>query len=234
MTAPSDPKKAGKLPPGALPTANDATDPSVSFFGSRTPFEGLGVVFDTAASLSVRMRSDREYWGDAGADATGVVAGLLDDAKGNHIEGKAERPADQAEAKYLEASLGECEAAFRNAPGLVWARIAHVGAQIRVDLDLTPHTTLSTAARVFSHHCFTIEGVALPPGYYLGMSALASSASEPDAVDVYAFETWEVARGSVRLMLTAVWPGNNRVPLHRMAMRTGKKPIPTRERATWD
>lgn len=199
VTMPSDPKRQGKPAPQALPSINDPTDPSVSFFGDKSPFDGLGVTFDTAASLSVRSRSEREYWVDAGADATGVVAGLLDDGKGGHVEPKGQRPPDQSEAKYLEASLGECEATFRNAPGLVWARISHIAGKVRVDLDLTPHTTLSTAARVFSHHCFTIEGVSLPTGYHLGMSALASSASEPDAVDVYAFETWEVARDSVRL-----------------------------------
>ena len=96
------------------------------------------------------------------------------------------------EAKYLEKVVGECEAAFRNAPGLVWVRISYFDMQIRVDLDLQPHTTLSQEQRHFSHHCLTVKDVLLPSAYYFGLSALASGNTEPDAVDVYAFDAWEV------------------------------------------
>lgn len=36
------------------------------------------------------------------------------------------------EATYLDKAIGECEAAFRNAQGLLWARIAYVNQTIRV------------------------------------------------------------------------------------------------------
>jgi len=64
---------------------------------------------------------------------------------------------------------------------------------IRVDLDLQPHTTLSQEQRHFSHHCLTVNEVSLPSGYYFGLSALASGNTEPDAVDIYAFDAWEVS-----------------------------------------
>jgi hypothetical protein len=62
----------------------------------------------------------------------------------------------------------------------------------QVDLDLQPHTTLSDEARHFSHHCLTVKDISLPTGYYFGLSAMASGNTEPDSVDIYAFDAWEV------------------------------------------
>lgn len=39
---------------------------------------------------------------------------------------------DDEEAFYLDKAIGECEAAFRNAQGLLWARISYVNQTIRV------------------------------------------------------------------------------------------------------
>jgi hypothetical protein len=64
-----------------------------------------------------------------------------------------------------------------------------------VDLDTRPHTTLSERRRVFNQHCFTIEGLTLPPKHHVGVTALASANSQPDAVDVYAVEVFEVLKG---------------------------------------
>jgi hypothetical protein len=70
-----------------------------------------------------------------------------------------------------------------------------------VDLDLRPHTTLSEERRVFNQNCFTINGVDLPPKYHVGVTALASDNAEPDAVDIYALEVFEVLKGKeVRLV----------------------------------
>ena len=62
----------------------------------------------------------------------------------------------------------------------------------QVDLDLQPHTTLSDEQRHFSHHCLTVKDVSMPTGYHFGLSALASGNTEPDSVDIYAFDAWEV------------------------------------------
>lgn len=205
VTLPGDPKKPIVPAPPTLPSNKE--DDSVSFFGYKAPFEGLGVIFDTAPSSPLYRRSEKKGYATdeygqsiAGADSAGVISGMLDDGTGDWLETPEFRAstAGQAfhEAKYLDNSQGECEAAFRNAPGLVWARVTHLNDQIRVDLDLTPHTTLSTSSRVFSHHCFTIKGVRLPPGYHIGLTGLASGNPNADSVDVYAFEAWEVLKGA--------------------------------------
>jgi len=208
VTLPSDRRKSSTPTPPLLPQSpKDSSDDQVSFFGNKSPFEGLGIIFDTAASLPLYRRSEKAGYSTnehgqntAGADAVGVISAVMDDGSSDWLETPEFRAstAGQAllEAKYLDKSVGECEAAFRNAPGLVWARISHFDDKIRVDLDLTPHTTLSTAARVFSHHCFTIKGVRLPPGYHIGLTGMASGNPDPDSVDVYAFEAWEVLTGA--------------------------------------
>jgi hypothetical protein len=89
-------------------------DSKVSFFGQSVNFDGLGIVFDSAPSAPLLPRSNPAGW-QFGADTTGV-----------------NRRQPGQEAKYLEAAVGECEAAFRNAPGLVWVRIAHFDNMIRV------------------------------------------------------------------------------------------------------
>lgn len=113
-------------------------DSKVSFFGQSINFDGLGVIFDSAASAPLLPRSDPAGWA-FGADTTGVISAVIDDGKtGNkwYDEGYKSGDRRQAgqEAKYLESSVGECEAAFRNAPGLVWVRIAHFNKMIRVRL----------------------------------------------------------------------------------------------------
>jgi hypothetical protein len=61
-----------------------------------------------------------------------------------------------------------------------------------VDLDLAPHTTLAKAGRDYAHNCFTLDGVNLTPGSYLGISGLASGNTEPDTIDIYAMDVFEV------------------------------------------
>ena len=141
------------------------------------------------------QRSKNAAW-TFGADNSGVISALLDDGTAGdewfdqHEEGQ-HRDANQ-EAKYLDRVAGECQAAFRNALGLVWMRVSHFNREVRVDLDLQPHTQLSQEERHFRHHCFTVKDVQLPTGYYFGLTALASGNTEPDAVDIYAFDAWEV------------------------------------------
>lgn len=58
--------------------------------------------------------------------------------------------------------------------------------EAQVDLDLSPHTTLSDAGRDYIHNCFSLPGVTLAKGHYLGISGIASGSTEPDIIDVYA------------------------------------------------
>lgn len=109
----------------------------MSFFGGRTSFDGLGIVFDSAPTAPVWRRSDaRNLAGDAehetwGVGATGVVSGVIDDGTQKWLDADRRGEGDD-EAAYLEKAFGECEAAFRNAQGLLWARIAHYNHTIRV------------------------------------------------------------------------------------------------------
>lgn len=126
------------------PTKEKSTVPSmsikdseVSFFGQRTSFDGLGVIFDSSPSAPLLPRSTVDGWA-FGADTTGVISAVMDDGKtGNGwfdtFKTGQKRESTQ-EAKYLERVVGECEAAFRNAPGLVWVRIAYFDKQLRVSL----------------------------------------------------------------------------------------------------
>jgi hypothetical protein len=57
---------------------------------------------------------------------------------------------------------------------------------------MSPHSTLSMSERQFRNPCFTIEGVALPTGYHIGLTGLASANPVPDNIDIYAVEVWEV------------------------------------------
>ncbi|GAA5876000.1 hypothetical protein JCM8547_000674 [Rhodosporidiobolus lusitaniae] len=192
---------SGKIssPPPISPTPHDPTDPLVSLFGSRVSFDGLGILFDSSPSSPLFRRSDPRNLADhheaheGRIGATGVVSGILDDGKGGWLdrEGRVMKGSEE-EAGYLERAVGECEAAFRNAQGLLWARVAFVNSTIRVDLDLSPHTTLSKAGRHYEHNCFTLPGVTLSSGMHLGLSGLASGSTEPDSVDVYALDVFEV------------------------------------------
>ncbi|GAA5865817.1 hypothetical protein JCM1840_006260 [Sporobolomyces johnsonii] len=195
VTISSDPKKKLSPPPPSMHEMDSKSDPSVSLFGSRTSFDGLGVIFDTSPNAPVWKRSDkRNTAGDQpwGVGTSGVVSGIMDDGNGGWLDRDDRVMKSEEEASYLEKAIGECEAAFRNAQGLLWARISHVSNTIRVDLDLSPHTTLSKAGRDYAHTCFTLDGVNLTPGSYVGVSGLASGNTEPDTIDVYAMDVFEV------------------------------------------
>lgn len=204
---------AQQPPPHAFPAPND--DTSASLFGHATSFEGLAVIFDSSPSSPLFPRSDtRNLISNElhGAEQSGVVSAILDDNSHTWLDqdtiqqrkiknavfggtpldrGGAEEPRDEAD--YLTHSIGECEAAFRNAQGLLWARIVAFNGTIRVDLDLTPHTNLATGSRSYQHNCFSMDGIELEKGYYFGLSALASGNTEPDAVDIYALDVWSIA-----------------------------------------
>lgn len=123
--------------PAGSKDSSAAKDSLVSFFGQSTNFDGLGIVFDSAPSAPLLARSDTAGW-TFGADGTGVISAVIDDGKtGNRwfdsYKAGQKREKTQ-EAAYLQKVVGECEAAFRNAPGLVWVRIAHFDKMIRVSL----------------------------------------------------------------------------------------------------
>ncbi|GAA6040909.1 hypothetical protein JCM8097_003182 [Rhodosporidiobolus ruineniae] len=192
---------SGKVnsPPPLIPSPNDPTDDSISLFGSRTKFDGLGVIFDSSPTAPLLRRSDprnipdhHQAQLDERVGATGVVSGIMDDGSGGWLDKEGRVIKGEEEAAYLERAVGECEAAFRNNQGLLWARVAYFNSTIRVDLDLDSHTSLSKAGRHYEHNCFTLQGVKLNPGMHLGVSALASGSTEPDAVDVYALDVFEV------------------------------------------
>lgn len=142
VTLASDPRKAPAPPPADVLSSKGGDDASTSFFGARSSFDGLGIVFDAAATKPLLARS--QYRAEdaaptlvtAGADAVGVVAALVDDGSGGGRKGSGflNVPTDEAkpEARYLDNSQDECEAGFRNAPGLVWARVSYLNQRIRV------------------------------------------------------------------------------------------------------
>lgn len=138
ITRSSNPKAHLSQPPPLFPAQpTDASDPLVSLFGNRAAgFDGLGVVFDTSPGSPVFPRSDTRNWATAeqshGVGATGVVSGIMDDGSGSWVEPKGRVMRGEDEADYLTKAVGECEAAFRNAQGLLWARISHVNHTIRV------------------------------------------------------------------------------------------------------
>ncbi|GAA5894201.1 legume-like lectin family protein [Sporobolomyces salmoneus] len=186
-----------KVKPNPPPTTgvDSRTDPLVSLFGSRIAFDGLGVVFDTSPNAPLWKRSDprlTEQDQPWGVGSSGVVSGIMDDGTGGWLDKNDRVLKKDDEAAYLERAIGECEAAFRNAQGLLWARISYVANTIRVDLDLAPHTTLAKAGRDYAHNCFTLDGVNLTPNNYLGISGLASGNTEPDTIDIYAMDVFEV------------------------------------------
>ncbi|GAA5925140.1 uncharacterized protein JCM15063_004934 [Sporobolomyces koalae] len=201
ITLSSNPKVKPNPPP---PAGVDArSDPLVSLFGSRIAFDGLGVVFDTSPNAPLWKHSDprlTEQDQPWGVGASGVVSGIMDDGTGGWLDKNDRVMAKGDEAGYLERAIGECEAAFRNAQGLLWARISHVANTIRVSypnllralFDLSPHTTLAKAGRDYAHNCFTLDGVNLTPGSFIGISGLASGNTEPDTIDIYAMDVFEV------------------------------------------
>ncbi|KAK4053879.1 hypothetical protein OIO90_003716 [Microbotryomycetes sp. JL221] len=199
ITISNDPKVRVSNPPPVNPqTPKDPTDNDVSLFGSKTSFDGLGIIFDTMPTQPLYRRSDHRNW-DPPTDSHhglsangGVVSGLLDDGSGGWLEPDNRKMSPSDEAAYLEKAIGECEAAFRNANGLIWARVSYMNHTIRVDLDLSPHTSLAKAGRDYAHNCFVMSGVILAPGNHIGVSALASGYTEPDAVDIYALDVFEV------------------------------------------
>jgi hypothetical protein len=118
--------------------SNNVKDSEVSFFGQTPNFDGLGVIFDSSPTAPLLPRSNVDGW-PFGADSTGVISAVMDDGKtGNKWYddfSKGQKRDSTQEAKYLERVVGECEAAFRNAPGLVWVRIAYFDKQLRVRMS---------------------------------------------------------------------------------------------------
>jgi hypothetical protein len=99
------------------------------------PFDGLGVVLDSAPSSPLPPYSKLSAIKSDAEPNKGAISGILDDGTGrNWLDDDPARAASsrQRQAGYLENTIGECEAAFRNTQGLVWVRIAHFDGKIRV------------------------------------------------------------------------------------------------------
>ncbi len=56
----------------------------------------------------------------------------MDDGSQTWLDPEGHVPKGEDEAAYLAKAIGECEAALRNAQGLLRARIAHYNSTIRV------------------------------------------------------------------------------------------------------
>lgn len=96
---------------------------------------GLGIVFDTSPGTPLHMRSDAQDWGGKMHTGAAVVSGILDDGTGYWVDTKVEAEIGSTgvpEAAYLSAAAGACEAAFRNADGVLFARISHANSSIKV------------------------------------------------------------------------------------------------------
>ncbi|SGY22836.1 BQ5605_C019g08864 [Microbotryum silenes-dioicae] len=188
-------------PPHTLPISSESsTDDSCSLFGSRTTFEGLGVIFDTSPAAPLYRRTQIKNLASSmsyGVGTSGVVSGIMDDGHGRWLDPDSRDIKQDEEAGYLAKAFGECEATFRNAQGLLWARISYLNHTVRVDLDLAPHTTLDKIGRDYAHNCFLMEGIKLPPKGYIGISGLAGGNSEPDAIDIYAVDIFTVTPGEI-------------------------------------
>lgn len=142
-------------PPHPYPMPKDDSKTALFGHSNHFGFDGLAIVFDSSPSSPLFSRSDpRSMISDEahGAEHNGVVSGLLDDGmKRDWIDkdtmderrrknlgpgglgldrGEGEIPKE--EAGYLANAFGECEAAFRNAQGLLWARVINHNGTIRV------------------------------------------------------------------------------------------------------
>jgi hypothetical protein len=118
VTISADPKAKLSPPPPPMPqTPSDPSDPNASLFGSRTKFDGLGVIFDTSPTQPLYRRSDSRNYATAdqlyGVGNSGVVSGILDDGTGTWLESDARVLKGEDEAAYLEKAIGDCEASFR-------------------------------------------------------------------------------------------------------------------------
>jgi hypothetical protein len=136
VTLPSDNRKAAKAPPSLSESVADA---SVSLFGYSSSFSGLGVILDSAPSSPLLPYSRSQSGSQDSktvADQYGAVSGIVDDGNvGNWIDDPSSSTSSSKQALYLEDTIGECQAWFRNNQGLAWVRIAHFDGKIRVRIS---------------------------------------------------------------------------------------------------
>lgn len=135
MTISSDPTRAVSLPPLPLLQDQDPTDPYVSFFGHAVKFDGLATVFDASPSAPLFARSDPKNYDPEethGAEGSGVISGLLDDGQRSWYDTDSTVKTEGRDAVYISSAVGECAGLFRNAAGLLWARISHFNNTLRV------------------------------------------------------------------------------------------------------
>lgn len=98
------------------------------------------MLFDASPSAPIHSRSDPKSY-DAnkahGAESSGVISGLLDDGQKDWLDDEQAMKETGRDAEYIGSAIGECAGTFRNAAGLLWARISHYNNTIRVSLPLT-------------------------------------------------------------------------------------------------
>ncbi|KAI8445179.1 concanavalin A-like lectin/glucanase domain-containing protein [Phakopsora pachyrhizi] len=200
VISPSNPHHHRFQPPSlVVDPFPDPLDEKVSFFGGPISFDGVAVVIDNQPSTPLTRRSDRKHWGHedggTGAEEWAVVSGVMDDGKGKSkwLEDRSFSEMDEdEEAAYLNHTIGDCQVALRNAPGMVWMKVTHIEGHLRVYLDLLPHTTLSGEERHYTRECFSANNVKLPKNYHIGLTGLSSPNEESDNIDVYAIEVKEI------------------------------------------
>ncbi|CAH8554699.1 unnamed protein product [Schistosoma mattheei] len=132
-------------------------------FGSRDKFRGLAVFFDTYANQNGEHSHEHPY-----------VSAMINDGSKHYDHDK--------DGTLTE--LSGCSSNFRN-NDYSMATIRYANNQLKVSLKYQGATD--------PVDCFTVDGVRLPTGYFIGISAATGDLS--DNHDVYSIHTYELDVG---------------------------------------
>ncbi|CAH8588884.1 unnamed protein product [Schistosoma haematobium] len=132
-------------------------------FGSRDKFRGLAVFFDTYANQNGEHSHEHPY-----------VSAMINDGSKHYDHDK--------DGTLTE--LSGCSSNFRN-NDYSMATIRYANNQLKVSLKYQGATD--------PVDCFTVDGVRLPTGYFIGISAATGDLS--DNHDIYSIHTYELDIG---------------------------------------
>ncbi|KAK4470713.1 hypothetical protein MN116_006241 [Schistosoma mekongi] len=132
-------------------------------FGSREKFRGLAVFFDTYANQNGEHSHDHPY-----------ISAMINDGSKQYDHDR--------DGTLTE--LAGCSSNFRNNDYSV-ATIRYTNNQLKVSMKYQ--------GTVDPVDCFTVDGVHLPTGYYIGVSAATGDLS--DNHDIYSIHTYELDVG---------------------------------------
>nr|CAH8857109.1 unnamed protein product [Trichobilharzia regenti] len=131
-------------------------------FGSREKFRGLAVFFDTYANQNGEHSHDHPY-----------ISAMINDGTKHYDHDK--------DGTLTE--LAGCSNNFRNTDHSM-AYIRYNNNQLKV--------SIKSEAMADPVECFTVDGVHLPTGYYIGVTAATGDLS--DNHDIYSIHTYELDR----------------------------------------